>query len=75
MQVTNYYGGCNDGRLFNFAGVSGGSTANPMVQVTFSNSRFNQIYFDCDGAFAKISLRTMQFKIEGVAGSAPQLTF
>jgi hypothetical protein len=41
MQVTNYYGGCNEGRLFDFAGVSGGSSATSMVQVTFTNSRFN----------------------------------
>jgi hypothetical protein len=41
MQVTNYYGGCNDGRLFDFAGVAGGSSATSMVQVTFTNSRFN----------------------------------
>lgn len=73
MQVTNYWGGCSDGRLFDFTGVAGGSS-NPMVQVSFLNSRFENIRYDCNGGWARVSIMDMQMKVDGSAGATP-MTF
>lgn len=54
MQVDTYYGGYSEGRLFNFNYASGGSTTPSSDQVTVTTSSFKNMYFDGDGAWAKV---------------------
>ena len=68
MQVNNYWGGC-EGRLFYFDSSSSSTNdANGPLResVIITYSSFQKIYHECDGGFAKVNLRKMTMRIQGV---------
>lgn len=71
MQVDSMYGGC-EGRLFYFDSSTSSSTWSsdsngPLREsVIITLSSFQRLYHECDGGFARVSLRKMQMRIEGV---------
>ena len=67
MLVDTMYGGY-DGRLFHFEGTSGTNDANGPLResVIITYSSFQRLYQETDGTFARVNLRKMQLRIEGV---------
>jgi hypothetical protein len=71
MQVDSMYGGC-EGRLFYFnswtnSGTYSSDSNGPLREsVIITLSSFQRLYHECDGGFARVSLRKMQMRIEGV---------
>ncbi len=71
MQVDNFWGGWNNGRLFHFDWASiAGHVAPSVYQVTVYDSKFSLMRSDSNGAWAYINLYDMLIHIKngGVGG-------